>query len=119
ERLYHLQQQISHQAMNYSRRMLGSEQRILVEGPSKKDLMELRGRTENNRVVNFAGSPELIGQFVDVKIVEVFPNSLRGEVLRTEAQMNLRQQISPAQITAKAQQAVRAEDELGVAIYTP
>ncbi|MGL4735129.1 MAG: tRNA (N6-isopentenyl adenosine(37)-C2)-methylthiotransferase MiaB [Enterovibrio sp.] len=119
ERLYHLQQQISHQAMNYSRRMLGSEQRILVEGPSKKDLMELRGRTENNRVVNFAGEPELIGQFVDVKIVEVFPNSLRGEVLRTEAQMNLRQQISPAQITAKAQQAVREEDELGVAIYTP
>lgn len=53
ERLYELQQQINSQAMRYSRLMLGTEQRILVEGPSKKDLMELRGRTENNRVVNF------------------------------------------------------------------
>ncbi|GHY86570.1 hypothetical protein VCSRO121_0225 [Vibrio cholerae] len=66
ERLYELQQQINSQAMRYSRLMLGTEQRILVEGPSKKDLMELRGRTENNRVVNFEGSPDLIGQFVDV-----------------------------------------------------
>lgn len=90
ERLYELQQQINSQAMRYSRLMLGTEQRILVEGPSKKDLMELRGRTENNRVVNFEGSPDLIGQFVDVKIVDVFPNSLRGELLRTEQEMNLR-----------------------------
>ncbi|POB78390.1 tRNA (N6-isopentenyl adenosine(37)-C2)-methylthiotransferase MiaB, partial [Vibrio vulnificus] len=49
ERLYELQQQINSQAMRFSRQMLGTEQRILVEGPSKKNVMELRGRTENNR----------------------------------------------------------------------
>ena len=59
ERLYELQQQINTQAMRFSRLMLDTEQRILVEGPSKKNVMELRGRTENNRVVNFEGSPEL------------------------------------------------------------
>ncbi|HBK7353206.1 TPA: tRNA (N6-isopentenyl adenosine(37)-C2)-methylthiotransferase MiaB [Vibrio cholerae] len=115
ERLYELQQQINSQAMRYSRLMLGTEQRILVEGPSKKDLMELRGRTENNRVVNFEGSPDLIGQFVDVKIVDVFPNSLRGELLRTEQEMNLRIVTSPSEMKAKT----RREDELGVATFTP
>ncbi|EGQ8411353.1 tRNA (N6-isopentenyl adenosine(37)-C2)-methylthiotransferase MiaB [Vibrio cholerae] len=115
ERLYELQQQINNQAMRYSRLMLGTEQRILVEGPSKKDLMELRGRTENNRVVNFEGSPDLIGQFVDVKIVDVFPNSLRGELLRTEQEMNLRIATSPSEMKAKT----RREDELGVATFTP
>ncbi|EOW9274998.1 TPA: tRNA (N6-isopentenyl adenosine(37)-C2)-methylthiotransferase MiaB [Vibrio cholerae] len=115
ERLYELQQQINSQAMRYSRLMLGTEQRILVEGPSKKDLMELRGRTENNRVVNFEGSPDLIGQFVDVKIVNVFPNSLRGELLRTEQEMNLRIATSPSEMKAKT----RREDELGVATFTP
>ncbi|EGR1125290.1 tRNA (N6-isopentenyl adenosine(37)-C2)-methylthiotransferase MiaB [Vibrio cholerae] len=115
ERLYELQQQINSQAMRYSRLMLGTEQRILVEGPSKKDLMELRGRTENNRVVNFEGSPNLIGQFVDVKIVDVFPNSLRGELLRTEQEMNLRIATSPSEMKAKT----RREDELGVATFTP
>ncbi len=58
--------------MRYSRQMLDTEQRVLVEGPSKKNLMELRARTENNRVVNFEGGAELIGQFVDVKITDVF-----------------------------------------------
>ncbi|EJL6702342.1 tRNA (N6-isopentenyl adenosine(37)-C2)-methylthiotransferase MiaB [Vibrio cholerae] len=115
ERLYELQQQINSQAMRYSRLMLGTVQRILVEGPSKKDLMELRGRTENNRVVNFEGSPDLIGQFVDVKIVDVFPNSLRGELLRTEQEMNLRIATSPSEMKAKT----RREDELGVATFTP
>lgn len=115
ERLYELQQQINSQAMRYSRLMLGTEQRILVEGPSKKDLMELRGRTENNRVVNFEGSPDLIGQFVDVKIVDVFPNSLRGELLRTEQEMNLRIATSPSEMKVKT----RREDELGVATFTP
>ncbi|ENM5768927.1 tRNA (N6-isopentenyl adenosine(37)-C2)-methylthiotransferase MiaB [Vibrio mimicus] len=115
ERLYELQQQINSQAMRYSRMMLGTEQRILVEGPSKKDLMELRGRTENNRVVNFEGSPELIGQFVDVKIVDVFANSLRGELVRTEQEMNLRIATSPSEMKAKT----RREDELGVATFTP
>ncbi|WPC73319.1 tRNA (N6-isopentenyl adenosine(37)-C2)-methylthiotransferase MiaB [Vibrio porteresiae] len=115
ERLYELQQQINSQAMRYSRQMLGTEQRILVEGPSKKNLMELRGRTENNRVVNFEGSADLIGQFVDVNIVDVFPNSLRGELVRTEKEMNLRVVTSPSEMMAKT----RREDELGVATFTP
>ncbi|GAL08431.1 tRNA-i(6)A37 methylthiotransferase [Photobacterium aphoticum] len=58
ERLYELQHQLNTQAMRHARQMLGTEQRILVEGPSKKNVMELRGRTENNRVVNFEGSPD-------------------------------------------------------------
>ncbi|EKO3565743.1 MULTISPECIES: tRNA (N6-isopentenyl adenosine(37)-C2)-methylthiotransferase MiaB [Vibrio] len=115
ERLYELQQQINSQAMRYSRLMLDTEQRILVEGPSKKNLMELRGRTENNRVVNFEGSPDLIGQFVDVKIVDVFSNSLRGELIRTESEMNLRVVISPSQMMART----RREDALGVTSFTP
>ncbi|HBK5919807.1 TPA: tRNA (N6-isopentenyl adenosine(37)-C2)-methylthiotransferase MiaB [Vibrio alginolyticus] len=115
ERLYELQQTINAQAMRYSRLMLGTEQRVLVEGPSKKNLMELRARTENNRVVNFEGSTDLIGQFVDVKIVDVFANSLRGELVRTEKDMDLRSVISPTQMMAKT----RREDELGVATFTP
>lgn len=115
DRLSELQQQVNSQAMRYSRQMLDTEQRILVEGPSKKNLMELRGRTENSRVVNFEGSADLIGQFVDVKITEVFPNSLRGELIRTEAEMNLRVAMSPAEVIEKT----RKEDELGVATFTP
>ncbi|HFD3976335.1 TPA: tRNA (N6-isopentenyl adenosine(37)-C2)-methylthiotransferase MiaB [Vibrio parahaemolyticus] len=115
ERLYELQQTINAQAMRYSRLMLGTEQRVLVEGPSKKNLMELRARTENNRVVNFEGNADLIGQFVDVKITDVFANSLRGELVRTEKDMDLRSVISPTQMMAKT----RREDELGVATFTP
>jgi len=115
ERLYELQQTVNSQAMRYSRLMLGTEQRVLVEGPSKKNLMELRARTENSRVVNFEGSADLIGQFVDVKITEVFANSLRGEVVRTEKDMDLRTMISPTQMMAKT----KHEDELGVATFTP
>ena len=61
--------------------MVGSRQRVLVEGRSRKDANELAGRTDNNRVVNFAGHPRLIGQFVDVLITEVMSNSLRGRVV--------------------------------------
>ena len=115
ERLYELQQTVNAQAMRFSRLMLGTEQRVLVEGPSKKNLMELRARTENNRVVNFEGNAELIGQFVDVKITDVFANSLRGEIVRTENDMDLRTVISPTQMMAKT----KREDELGVATFTP
>jgi tRNA-2-methylthio-N6-dimethylallyladenosine synthase len=115
ERLYELQQVVNSQAMRYSRLMLDTEQRVLVEGPSKKNLMELRARTENNRVVNFEGSADLIGQFVDVKITDVFANSLRGELVRTEKDMDLRTIISPTQMMAKT----KHEDELGVATFTP
>ncbi|MEZ8145900.1 tRNA (N6-isopentenyl adenosine(37)-C2)-methylthiotransferase MiaB [Enterovibrio norvegicus] len=115
ERLYELQQQINAQTMIFARQMLDTEQRILVEGPSRKNLMELRGRTENNRVVNFEGSVDLIGQFVDVKITDVLTNSLRGELIRTEKDMNLRIAISPLEMIAKT----RKEDDLGVGVYTP
>jgi len=61
--------------------MVGSVQRVLVERPSRKDPNEIAGRTENNRVVNFPGPAELIGQFVDLRITAAYPNSLRGELL--------------------------------------
>src|SRR5699024_6591598 len=94
-RLYVLQERINQQAMRYSQMMLGTTQRILVEGISKKDVHELTGRTEINRVVNFAGDPALIGTFVDVEITDVYPNSLRGNVIKTEEEMMLRTADSP------------------------
>ncbi|EJZ1177806.1 TRAM domain-containing protein, partial [Escherichia coli] len=106
---------INQQAMSYSRQMLGTTQRILVEGPSRKDVMELSGRTENNRVVNFEGTPDMIGKFVDVEITDVYTNSLRGRVIRTEDQMNLRVHETPESVIART----RKEDELGVGIYQP
>jgi tRNA-2-methylthio-N6-dimethylallyladenosine synthase len=84
QRLYRLQAQLDKQVKAYSEAMVGSVQRVLVEKPSKKDVNELMGRTENNRVVNFAGSARLIGHFVDVTITRALPNSLRGEVLTSE-----------------------------------
>ncbi|EMY46479.1 (dimethylallyl)adenosine tRNA methylthiotransferase [Glaesserella parasuis gx033] len=110
ERLYRLQQRINNQAMQFSRAMLGTEQRILVEGPSKKDIMELTGRTESNRIVNFQGTPNMIGKFVDVKITDVYTNSLRGEVVRTEDQMGLRVIESAQSVINRT----RKEDDLGV-----
>ena len=80
-RLYRLQSQLDRQVKAYSAAMVGSVQRVLVEGPSRKDVQELSGRTENNRVVNFPAPPRLIGQFVDVRITRALPNSLRGEVV--------------------------------------
>lgn len=79
QRLQILQGRIAQQAQAISRRMVGTTQRVLVTGYSKKDPGQLSGRTENNRVVNFACSdPQLIGEFVDVHIAEAYPNSLRG-----------------------------------------
>ncbi|AGH74644.1 tRNA (N6-isopentenyl adenosine(37)-C2)-methylthiotransferase MiaB [Edwardsiella piscicida] len=115
QRLYILQERINQQAMRYSRRMLGTVQRILVEGTSRKNVMELSGRTENNRVVNFAGQPEMIGRFVDVEITEVLPNSLRGVVVRSEEEMGLRISESPQSVIART----RKEDDLGVGSYQP
>ncbi|WP_196139466.1 tRNA (N6-isopentenyl adenosine(37)-C2)-methylthiotransferase MiaB [Aliikangiella sp. G2MR2-5] len=80
ERLALLQQRLNQQSLAHARRMMGTTQRILVEGPSKKDPMQLSGRTENNRIVNFDGQPNMIGHFVDVEITEVLPNSLRAKL---------------------------------------
>ena len=78
-RLAQLQHLINDNAQRISRSMVGSVQRVLVDRPSRKDANELAGRTENNRVVNFEGPPDLIGQFVDLRITAAYPNSLRGE----------------------------------------
>jgi tRNA-2-methylthio-N6-dimethylallyladenosine synthase len=121
ERLYVLQNRITQMAQQISRQMFGTEQRILVEGPSKKNPMELRGRTENNRVVNFEGPHSVIGQFVDVRITEALPNSLRGELIRTESEMNLRRDVAPSAILSKAAEAeaAAAPNEIGVATFVP
>ena len=81
ERLAKLQHVINDNAQRIGRAMVGSVQRVLVDRPSRKDPAEIAGRTENNRVVNFAGPAELIGQFVDLRITDAYPNSLRGELL--------------------------------------
>lgn len=81
KRLSILQERLGMQAMRYSQALIGSTQRLLVTGPSKKSSKQLAGRTECNRVVNFAGPSELIGQFVDVAITDAQPNSLRGRVV--------------------------------------
>ncbi len=81
QRLARLQALINSQARHISQAMVGSVQRILVDRPSRKDPRMLAGRTENNRVVNFSGPPELVGCFSDVRITEALPNSLRGRLL--------------------------------------
>ena len=80
ERLAILQSRLKEMATEISQNMIGTTQRILVEGPSRKNPRELAGRTENNRVVNFFGGERLIGQFVKVTITDALPNSLRGEL---------------------------------------
>lgn len=81
KRLKILQDRISQNAFEISRRMAGKTERLLVTGVSKKDPGQLQGRTENNRVVNFSSDDRgLIGQFVHVEITEALPNSLRGRL---------------------------------------
>ncbi|CAM5210378.1 tRNA-2-methylthio-N(6)-dimethylallyladenosine synthase OS=Castellaniella defragrans OX=75697 GN=miaB PE=3 SV=1 [Castellaniella defragrans] len=88
DRLHRLQALINEQANAISHAMVGSVQRLLVEGPSKKDPHDMKGRTENNRIVNFAGEPRLIGQMMDVRITAALTNTLRGEILtRASVQM--------------------------------
>ncbi|MDH3387514.1 MAG: tRNA (N6-isopentenyl adenosine(37)-C2)-methylthiotransferase MiaB [Gammaproteobacteria bacterium] len=77
-RLQLLQDRLLQQANRISRQMVGSRQRILVEGLSRKSDLELSGRTENNRVVNFVGTQNLVGQFADVEITQALNNSLKG-----------------------------------------
>lgn len=84
ERLMRLQARLANQAQIIGRRMVGGVRRVLVEGHARKDPTELAGRTENNRVVNFAGPADLIGQFAEVRITQALPNSLRGEWLQAE-----------------------------------
>ena len=113
KRLAILQDRIHQHSQLIGRRMVGSVQRILVEGPSRKNIMELCGRTENNRIVNFEGDHRSIGGFVDVEITEVHTNSIRGKFIRGEAEMNLRESIRPSDIVkSKAK-------KLGVETFIP
>ncbi len=81
-RLMRLQKTIEAQALKISQAMVGTRQRVLVERHAKKDASELAGRTDNNRVVNFAGNERLIGRFMDVTITAALPHSLRGEIIK-------------------------------------
>ncbi|MEY4711439.1 MAG: hypothetical protein RIS88_889 [Pseudomonadota bacterium] len=80
-RLQHLQAVIEDNVRGISASRVGSVQKVLVEGPSRKDPSELSGRTECNRVVNFKAPARLVGQMVDISITEAYPHSLRGEVV--------------------------------------
>ena len=88
-RLMRLQKRIEAQAQAIGAAMVGTVQRILVEGAAKKDAAELAGRTDNNRIVNFAGAARaterLVGRFVDVTITAALPHSLRGEIVTRES----------------------------------
>ena len=81
QRLQRLQSRILEMANQISTDMVGTKQTILVNSLSKKSDQEMAGRTENNRVVNFEGSEELIGQLVEVEITQAMPNSLRGQLV--------------------------------------
>ena len=80
QRLKILQDRIKLQTFKISEAMVGSDQRILVTGASKKSVHEVQGRTDNNRIVNFKGEPTMIGQMVTMKIIAAHPYSLRGEM---------------------------------------
>ncbi len=86
ERLARLQAKVTAGAMRISEAMVGSVERVLVEGTSRKRANELTGRTENMRYVNFAGDARMIGRFVDVTITEALSNSLRGRVALAPAE---------------------------------
>ena len=86
QRLKRLQTRIIEMTAEISQSMVGSVQSVLVTAPSRRNDAEMSGKTENNRTVNFAGQKRLIGKFVDVKITEAFPNSLRGEIVAVEGE---------------------------------
>jgi tRNA-2-methylthio-N6-dimethylallyladenosine synthase len=81
QRLDRFQARINEMTVAISTAMINTVQTVLVEGQSKKNPLQMQGRTENNRVVNFIAHPRLAGQFVDVLITEALPNSLRGRLV--------------------------------------
>ncbi|SMC17759.1 tRNA-2-methylthio-N6-dimethylallyladenosine synthase [Andreprevotia lacus DSM 23236] len=85
KRLMRLQARIEEFAQQVNRDMVGTVQRVLVEGHARKNADELAGRTDNNRIVNFAGNPRLINHFTEVLITEAYPHSLRGEIVTKES----------------------------------
>jgi tRNA-2-methylthio-N6-dimethylallyladenosine synthase len=93
ERLRRLQTRIESQARAISASMVGTRQRVLVDGPARKDPRELCARTDNNRVVNFSGPASLRGRFVELDITQALPHSLRGKL---PAHDSARQVVNPA-----------------------
>ncbi len=83
-RLQRLQARVQEFSEEYSRAMVGTRQRVLVEGVSRKSADDLAARTENNRIVNFAGPARLIGHYVEVEITQAYPHSLGGRAIVTE-----------------------------------
>lgn len=81
QRLYQLQKRLDELFFGYSKAMVGTTERVLVESVSRKSNSELAGRAESMRIVNFPGTERLIGQYVDVKITDAAPHSLRGEMV--------------------------------------
>ena len=86
ERLARLQQRIEVRDLAARTNMIGRIERVLVEGPARRDPTELAGRTDNNRVVNFAGPAQLIGGFADVRISAAMPHTLRGERVKPQGE---------------------------------
>ena len=86
ERLAILQDKLNHHAFNIGRKMVGTVETCLVTGISKKNPGELQARTENNRVVNFPSSSKLVGEFIDIEIVDQLTNCLRGKI-KTESNL--------------------------------
>jgi len=80
QRLQHLQKTIDDNVRRLSDALVGTTQRILVEGPSKKNAAEMMGRTDCFRVVNFEAPAQLVGQMVDVRVTRSLSHTLRGEV---------------------------------------
>ncbi len=93
KRLQRLQARITELAAEVSQSMVGTVQRVLVFGESKKDSEEVAGRTENNRIVNFPGDQSMIGKFVDVTITEAYSNSLRADVVAVESEIGSMEMI--------------------------
>ena len=120
ERLAVLQRRIGEMAAAISTRMVGGDEWVLVEGPSRKDAAQLAGRTENNRVVNFTAGEERVGQFVKVKITEALPNSLRGvlcadsQTATTHVNAHISSKNQPAQQlpVARTQQSSQVEAKI-------
>ncbi len=93
-RLQAIQAMLNEQTAEISQKMVGTVQRVLVEDLSRSSIEELAGRADNNRMVNFEGSADLIGQFVEVEITQAFTNTLRGKIVATpEAEKYANQQI--------------------------
>ena len=80
-RLEALQARLDAQYRVYSEAMIGTRQRVLVTGRAARNARELAARTDNNRVVNFAGDAALVGTFVDIRVTSAQPHSLRGELV--------------------------------------